>query len=407
MRKRIVCSALACILAVSLSAPAFAASSITFSDVPESHWAHDPIMDMTARGMFSGTTTPINGVGTFSPSTTMSRAEFITVLVRYLCPESVQPLQAGQQWWQPFADAAVKEGLILQDEFTNMTAPMLRQEMAVVLVRAAERLGIVPDTLVDTGAIADYAAIGSAYQMSVRKCFTMGLIGGVDSKGTFLPQGQMDRAQAATVLYRLVSKSAGEGDDKPGASTDDWENTGGESDGSDKGEIGYIAGQMVDDSVLSNWGISRPATRPNGGDWNTFNGFLFDAYDYRFVNGGIGLNLEDDGSIARILGTTDKGWGIEVFQWRKSYASDIAVNAQLNMVLEAFYYACGDRNVAYALWSVVDYMSINGAAATTVDVIERFGLKTSNETNTSIDLSMNGINIHWEWGNGGNIFYFN
>lgn len=77
------------------------------------------------------------------------------------------------------------------------------------------------------------------------------------------------------------------------------------------------------------------------------------------------------------------------------------------MVLEAFYYACGDRDVAYALWSLVDYMSINGAAATTVDVIERFGLKTSNETNTSIDLSMNGINIHWKWGNGGNIFYFN
>lgn len=404
--KKVLSFVLAAALSATLAVPAFAASSITFSDVPQGHWAYEAVMDMTDRGMFSGTTAPVNGVGTFAPDAAMSRAAFITVLVRYLYPEEIQPTAAGQQWWENPVAVAKAHGLVQDGEFADMNGTMLRQEMAVVLVRAAEQMGETPDRLVATDKIADYDTIASEYQSYVRKCFSMGLIGGVDSKGTFLPLGQMNRAQAATVIYRLINKETRGEVDFSGASNG-WENTGGNSDGSHTGNIGYIAGQMVSDSKLSEWGITRPASRVNGGDWNTFNGFLFDAYDYRFVGGGIGLNLEDDGKFAKILGSTDKGWGIEVFQWRKSYASDVATNASLNMVLEAFYYACGDREVAYALWSVVDYMSINGSAATTVSVIEGFGLKTANETNNSIDLSMNGVNIRWEWGNGGNIFYFN
>ena len=76
------------------------------------------------------------------------------------------------------------------------------------------------------------------------------------------------------------------------------------------------------------------------------------------------------------------------------------------MVMEAFYYACGDRDVAYALWSVVDFLQINGSAATTVEKVESFGFTTSNETNSSITLSMNGVNIIWEYPSGSSSNYF-
>ena len=73
---------LSLVLTLSLSTVAFA-TDLSFSDVPETDWAYDTIMRATELGLFKGTS-PIdaNGVGTFNPNGTMSRAEFITVCLR-------------------------------------------------------------------------------------------------------------------------------------------------------------------------------------------------------------------------------------------------------------------------------------------------------------------------------------
>lgn len=173
---------------------------------------------------------------------------------------------------------------------------------------------------------------------------------------------------------------------------------------------GGSAGQLIPDSTLVKWELTRPASRVNGGDWNTYNGFLFWAYNRYFVSGGIGQNAEDRGSFAKVTVLPDGGFEVNVFGWRKSDTSsgwmNSATNRCLNMVMEAFYYACGDREVAYALWSVNDFLAINGSAATTVEKVESFGFTTSNETSDSIVLSMNGIDILWRLDSTSNWFTF-
>ena len=91
-----------------------------------------------------------------------------------------------------------------------------RQEMALLLVRAAEQLGETPKQLVPTQNIADYnltptansgKGVGTYYREYVRKCFSMGLIAGVDKNGTFMGGNSMTRAQAAMVIYRLLEPS--------------------------------------------------------------------------------------------------------------------------------------------------------------------------------------------------------
>jgi len=73
---------LSLVLTLSLSTVAFAAD-LSFSDVPSSDWAYPTIMRATELGLFKGTSTvDANGVGTFSPDNTMTRAEFITVCLR-------------------------------------------------------------------------------------------------------------------------------------------------------------------------------------------------------------------------------------------------------------------------------------------------------------------------------------
>lgn len=206
MKKSIICFALALIMSV----PAFAAGAVvtSFSDVPSTHWAYSSVMEMTKQGLFSGTTTPVNGVGTFAPAATMTRAEFVAVVVRALYKDT--ELAASDPWWASAYKLAVDKGLLTATDLDkgDMTKNMSRQEMAMVLSRAAEQLGEKPAQLVPTSKIADYNSIDSYYKDYVVKAYSLGMLSGTDNKGTFAPTLTMERAQGAAVLNRLINKSA-------------------------------------------------------------------------------------------------------------------------------------------------------------------------------------------------------
>ena len=181
-----------------------------FSDVPTSHWAHDAIMDMVSKGLFSGTTTPVNGIGTFEPDATMTRAQFITVVTRYLFANDLKgAASVDGVWYGANYNVAVDNGLVKESEFSieAMNKPMTRQEMAMVLVRAMDKLGEDKGILISTSRIPDYNGIGTYYRNYVQIAYSKGFIAGVDNAGTFSPMGTLNRAQAATVLYRLVEPS--------------------------------------------------------------------------------------------------------------------------------------------------------------------------------------------------------
>jgi len=183
----------------------------SFSDVPRSYWGYDTIMEMTKSGLFQGVKEVVNGVGEFAPEKTMSRAEFITVCLRALYPsEAAKIVNEAGDWWRGYYNLAVEKKLLFSDELENgaMNKPMTRQEMAMVLVRCVEKNGEVVDNLISTDRIADYHTISNSYKYYVRKCFSLGLICGIDGIGTFAPTMSLTRAQAATVLCRLVDKDA-------------------------------------------------------------------------------------------------------------------------------------------------------------------------------------------------------
>lgn len=169
-------------------------------------------MEMTEQGLFSGTTAPVNGVGTFAPDATMTRGAFLTVLTRWLFGDELNAMSVvpGAPWWKNNYTLALQNGLLKDKELDgDLDKAMSRQEMAVVLARAAQGLGLEPDTLVSESAIPDWYSIGEGYREGVRFSYSMGFIGGVDSKGTFNPNGTLTRAQAATVVYRLLEKIEG------------------------------------------------------------------------------------------------------------------------------------------------------------------------------------------------------
>lgn len=180
----------------------------SFKDVPAARWSHDAIMEMVDLGMFTGTKAPnANGVGEFNPTGTMTRAEFIVVVTRYLYGDDLSNMAAGAAWYSNNYDIAVEKGLITQNEFllADLNKNITREEMALIAVRAVEAKGVTMPEMADPADIADFNTIGTYYQDFVRQAFSMGLITGYDSEGNFGPNDTLTREQGAMVAYRLVT----------------------------------------------------------------------------------------------------------------------------------------------------------------------------------------------------------
>ena len=86
MKKRMISLILSLTLLLSLSVPTFAAAPTTqphFTDVPTSHWAYTQIERAYSDGVIAGTAgNAANYTGVFSPSGTLTEAQFVTIMTR-------------------------------------------------------------------------------------------------------------------------------------------------------------------------------------------------------------------------------------------------------------------------------------------------------------------------------------
>lgn len=202
MRKHIALT-LAIIMVLSSFAFTFAAD-VTMSDVKSGSWYYDDVTSLVGNG-------GINGYpdGTFRPNSTISAAEFIKITIamyeRFL---DVPQLSEGDKWYTPYVDAAIKSEILPEGMITDYNEPITREKMAVIMERASEKL-LKEDVISDTDKLnyltnkfSDYNTICDYCKEYVIQATGKGIIGGYPD-GTFKPQGNATRAEAATMLVRL------------------------------------------------------------------------------------------------------------------------------------------------------------------------------------------------------------
>jgi len=160
------------------------AAVVSFSDI-KGHWAEDSIKEAVAKGYVNGFPD-----GTFGPNKTLSRAEFVKMIVAALGIE-VKDNAAGA-WYKPYFDAASAEGIYVEGDFASndFNRPMPREEMAKVAVRA---LGI------------SNVEANQWMYMATKN----GIISGT-APGVLSPEGTTTRAQAVIVIERVLSVKNGE-----------------------------------------------------------------------------------------------------------------------------------------------------------------------------------------------------
>lgn len=199
--RRLAAGAVSIALAVTMFSTTAFAASVKFTDVPDSHWASSSITEMADKGIMSGI-----GNNLFAPSNTLTGAEFVTMIVRHFYEDKLGT--EGEKWYSEFMDAAKSANILTG---TNVTAEgtINRYDMAQLMYNVLKAEGITTSSLSDTSKVADWSAVPSNYCDAVSVCYNMGMLTGVDNKGTFNGTGVMDRAQAAVVMDRLLEVCSG------------------------------------------------------------------------------------------------------------------------------------------------------------------------------------------------------
>ena len=198
--------ATAIILGLPLSKLAFGATvaaNRTFTDVSTSSWAFGAIESAINNGLMNGM-----GDGIFGYGRTITRAEFVTVLSNMFgwsgVPSGVPSFTdvSSGQWFYSNIEMAVANGVVDRGATFNPNTPILRQDMAVMLVKAlgygslAERIEIT-EMLPFADVSSDRGYIIIAHDI--------GMISGVGD-GRFAPNYTATREQAAAMITRVYDR---------------------------------------------------------------------------------------------------------------------------------------------------------------------------------------------------------
>jgi hypothetical protein len=174
-----------------------------------SHWAKNYIRFVTEREIFLGT-----GNGAFSPDSGMTRAMFATVIGR-LYERSYGEIETMSAhaftdcdygaYYGKYVDWAAENGIItgIGGSLFVPNREITRQEMAAILYRFADFLGVLPDDMDTALSYPDADSISSYAKNAALYCQSTGIITGRDG-GSFVPQGTAARAEVATIIQRFV-----------------------------------------------------------------------------------------------------------------------------------------------------------------------------------------------------------
>ncbi len=183
------------------------APSLDFADT-KTHWARHYIGRLAARGIVSGM-----GDNSYGPDNSLTRAQFLTILANTV--EGSDPTQAApagfkdvpaQEWYYNYVNWGFAQGIVrgIDDVTFAPNAKVTREQMAIMLDNLAQSTDLALPATNGAVSFTDAASISPWAAGSVSKIVAAGLMGGYPD-GKYKPQGNATRAEAATVVYQLVS----------------------------------------------------------------------------------------------------------------------------------------------------------------------------------------------------------
>ncbi|WFD08787.1 S-layer homology domain-containing protein [Tepidibacter hydrothermalis] len=170
------------------------AQNIKIKDI-DTHWAKGYIEKLINLGYINGYSD-----GTFRPENNITIAEFTKLVVVETLGKDISTNNTND-WYDNYIKEAKKLNIIKNGEFKNYDRNITRQEIARMIVRAA-------NLNVSTGntSFIDDKQISNEFKGFVKKAVEEGFVSGYPNK-TFKPNNNATRAESTKILNILVNKN--------------------------------------------------------------------------------------------------------------------------------------------------------------------------------------------------------
>ncbi|WP_179232977.1 S-layer homology domain-containing protein [Paenibacillus rigui] len=188
--------------------PAPAPGGHPFKDVTESYaWAQAAIQQLASKGIIQGTSET-----TFEPQKHITRADFMTLLVRALglkadFDSNFSDVQPGDYYFEALGIAkklGISDGI--GDNKFDPRAQITRQDLMVLSARALQASSLLHNQgkAADLQEFKDHAQVASYAKEAVASMVKAGFVEG--SNDGLQPQGYATRAETAVIMYRIFMK---------------------------------------------------------------------------------------------------------------------------------------------------------------------------------------------------------
>lgn len=170
-----------------------------FSDVSSGDWFYASVKTANEYGLVKG-----NPDGSFNPTGSLTVAEAIVMAdrVHQIYYTGRDTLENGTPWYQTYVDYALENGIALQGDFDSYTRPITRAEMAYLFA------GAVPyedfEMLNDPVNACPPDGKDGIYAEEIAKLYQYGIATGSDIYGTFSPDANIKRCEAAAIIARVA-----------------------------------------------------------------------------------------------------------------------------------------------------------------------------------------------------------
>ena len=191
--------ALFTITAILLSST-FLSYGAEYKDIKSSNWAYPAVNAMSEKAVISGYPD-----GSFRPSNTVTYGEFIKMALIAATGEDVGNVTSGN-WATEYYNKAKELGYYTEYDINKnkLTQQITRAHMALIISSILGDVKIEKYNEIQKG-ITDIT-YKTAYEYDITKAYATGILTGYEDN-TFKPEKTLTRAEAATVIYRLVDES--------------------------------------------------------------------------------------------------------------------------------------------------------------------------------------------------------
>jgi len=173
-----------------------------FTDVDEDQWYglnnFRVIANVFEYGLMKGTSDTV-----FNPSGRVTIAEAVTVAARVLSIYAAdgEDFAPGEPWYTVYVDYAIAAGIITDSDFADYNREATRAEMAYIFSRSLPQSEFSERNTVNS--LPDVTST-TPYYDSILMLYKAGVVAGSDGPGTFHPGNSITRAEAATIISRVI-----------------------------------------------------------------------------------------------------------------------------------------------------------------------------------------------------------